>query len=97
MMIGPCASGVFHVFFRNSLDFAHELLQIADKYEYINVTLCSHFRGVARRVCSGQAENIRAGRYILSSPEALGLEMWTDVTRVEYRPAVWQGTLLIAA
>ena len=73
-LLGACASGVFHVFFRNSLEFAAEVQQEADKLRYINASLCDTFEEPVSRVCRSQAGNAASGRYILYSASALGLE-----------------------
>jgi len=68
-----CVSGVFHVFFRNSLDFALELQRQSDKVAYVEQTLCSLLPEFANTVCSAQTVNAASGKYILASLKARGL------------------------
>ena len=82
-MVGACASGSFHVYYRSSYEFALEISQQVNKLSYINTSLCNLFETSVRTICFGQASNAASGDYILFSDNALGLNKSLDIANIK--------------
>jgi len=80
-----CAGGIFHYYFRYSLEFASAVSNIGDKIGFVR-EFCSSLRiEVISRVCLAQADALAGGQYILTGPVAFGNWIQLEQTLVEER------------
>ena len=75
-MVSPCATGVYHSFFRYSIEVAMELQALTqdEKLTHYLAKYCDPFPAEASQVCRHLARNRAAGKYVLSGADLVSGE-----------------------
>ena len=79
-IVPRCCSGLFHTFFRTSLELAKVIRYLPQeaKLDYILKNICSRWPKAVSGVCEAQATNAWSGLYVLDSPWAHGYVSTTE-------------------